>query len=191
MSNYVALVFKTDSRAHDTLRMLWNMDEAGDLTVHGAAVVRRDENGYIDVASKHTDAGMRTAVGIGVGMLLGVLAGPVGVAAGIASAAAATAGTAIGLGAVAGGVVGLAADAVKSDYRSAADIATYYHMRDGESAVVADVSEDWPNRLDAAVKAMGCVVYRKSDASNYFADYERPYYYNSYLYPYYYDTRFS
>ena len=31
MSNYVALVFKTDKKAHDALRMLWNMDDAGEL----------------------------------------------------------------------------------------------------------------------------------------------------------------
>lgn len=190
MSNYVALVFKTDAKAHDALRMLWDMDEAGELTAHGAAVVRRDANGNFNVASRHTNAGMRTAVGIGVGILLGALAGPVGVAAGVAGAAAVTAGTAMGAGALAGGVVGLAADAVKSDDRSAAGITTFYHMRNGESAVVADISEDWPDRLDAAVKAAGGVVHRKYDASNYFADYNRPYYYNSYLYPYYYDPRF-
>ena len=190
MSNYVALVFKTDKKAHDALRMLWNMDDAGELTVHGAAVVRRDANGDFDAASKHTNAGMRTAVGIGVGVLLGALAGPVGIAAGVAGAAAASAGAAVGAGALAGGLVGLVADAVKSGDRSDVGVATYYHMRDGESAVVADVSEDWPHQLDTAVRAMGGVVHRQSGASTYFSDYQRPYYYNSYLYPYYYDPTF-
>ena len=118
MSNYVALVFKADSKAHDALRMLWDMDNSGDLTVHGAAVVQRDNDGYVEVASKHTDAGMRTAVGIGVGALLGALAGPVGVAAGVAGAAALSAGAAVGVGAVTGGAIGLVGDGVKTAERS-------------------------------------------------------------------------
>ena len=188
MSNYVALVFKSDAKAHDALRMLWDMDTSGDLTVHGAAVVRRDNDGYVEVASKHTDAGMRTAVGIGVGVLLGALAGPIG----IAGAAALGAGTAMGVGAVAGGAIGLVGDGVKTADRSDELDASVYRLNNGESAVVADVSEDWPDRLDLAVRAMGGVVHRRYDASNYFGGYAEPYYsnyYNNYLYPYYYDPR--
>ena len=131
------MVFKTESKAHDALKMIWKMDDTGDLTVHGAAVVRRDSHGFIDVASKHTDAGLRTAIGVSVGVLLGALAGPVGVAAGVASAAALSAGTAVGVGAVAGGAVGLTADAVKSMDRSDTDYAAFYTLEYGESAVVA------------------------------------------------------
>ncbi len=192
MSNYVALVFKSDAKAHDALRMLWDMDRSGDLTVHGAAVVRRDNDGYVEVASKNTDAGMRTAVGIGVGVLLGALAGPIGVAAGVAGAAALSAGTAMGVGAVAGGAIGLMEDGTRTASRDDELDASVYRLNNGESAVVADVSEDWPDRLDHAVKAMGGVVHRRYDASDFLGGYSQPYYsnyYNNYLYPYYYDSR--
>ncbi|MGY2896517.1 DUF1269 domain-containing protein [Deinococcus sp. UYEF24] len=188
MSNYVALVFKTDSKAHDALRMIWDMDKSGDLTVHGAAVVRRDNDGYVEVASKHTDAGMRTAVGIGVGVLLGALAGPIGIAAGVAGAAALSAGTAMGVGAVAGGAIGFMEDGVRTADRGDAVNASIYSLDYGESAVVADISEDWPARLDHAIKAMGGVVHRRFDANNSVGGYPGPDYSN-YLYPYYYDVR--
>jgi uncharacterized membrane protein len=181
VSNYIALVFKSESKAHEALRMLWRMDESGDLTVHGAAVVRRDNDGFVEVASKHTDAGMRTAVGIGAGILLGALAGPIGAAAGFAVA---SAGTAIGVGAAVGGAIGLTADAIKSEDRADADLAALYKMHNGEYAVVADLSEEWPYRLDDAVKVMGGVIHRKYDA------YIGNEYASNYLYPYYYDSAF-
>jgi hypothetical protein len=41
MNTYIAVVFSSDDKAHQALRKLWNLDEEGALTVHGAAVVRR------------------------------------------------------------------------------------------------------------------------------------------------------
>lgn len=189
MSNYLAMVFKNDTKAHEALKLIWKMDDAGDLTVHSAAIVRRDSHGFIDVASKYTDAGLRTAIGVGVGVVLGALAGPVGVAAGVAGAAALSAGTAVGVGAMAGGAIGLTADAIKSEDRTIEDISAFYSLRHGESAVVADVSEDWPEKLDEVIKMMGGVVHRKHDASDYLSDFARPYY-NDFMYPYYYIPQF-
>src|SRR5271167_3444320 len=104
MDNYIAVVFSNDQQAADGLHELWNLDALGQITVHGAAVLHRDDLGYIHVATKQTDPGLRTAVGIGLGALLGALAGPIGVAAGAAAAAAV--GTGAAIGATAGGVVG-------------------------------------------------------------------------------------
>ena len=79
MNTYIAVVFSSDNKAHQALRKLWTLDEEGELTVHGAAVVRRDDMGHIRVADRDSDLGMRTAIGVGVGALLGLLAGPIGV----------------------------------------------------------------------------------------------------------------
>jgi uncharacterized protein YcfJ len=80
---------------------LWNLDAQGDIIVHGAAIMHRDGSGSMNVATKDTDPGLRTAIGVGLGALIGALAGPLGVAAGTAI------GTAAGVGAAAGGFVGL------------------------------------------------------------------------------------
>ena len=98
MKNYIAVIFSSDAKAHAGLRALWNLDREGELTVHGAAVIRRDDMGHIRVADRNTDLGMRTAMAVGIGTLLGLIAGPIGVAAGVAAAATLGVGTAVTVG---------------------------------------------------------------------------------------------
>ena len=122
---------------------------------------------------------MRTAIGVGVGALLGALAGPVGAAAGATIAA----GTAAGIGAAAGGMVGLTADAVKSSEHEEAAYQTSFAIAPGQSAVVAEISEDWTAPIDGAMARLGGVVYRRSkDTVN--NDTFNDDYYVDYLYPY-------
>lgn len=186
MDNYIAVVFNTDDTAAAGLHALWNLDDSDEITVHGAAVLHRDRFGYVDVATKQTNPGLRTAIGIGIGALLGALAGPIGAAAGASIAA----GTAAGIGAVAGGTVGLTADAVKSGEHEEAAAETGFAIADGQSAVVAEVSEDWTEPIDSAMKRLGGTVYRRPKSSvldNSFG----PDYYTEYLYPYDYDPVYA
>lgn len=191
MDNYVAIVVDNDTKAYNGLHALWQLDNVGDITVHGAAVVHRDQYGAMDVATKQTDPGARTAVGIGIGALLGALAGPLGAAAGAAGAAAVTAasvGTAAGIGAATGGAVGLTADAVKSSEHDEAAYETGFVVPRGKSAIIAEVSEDWTTPIDNLAKQLGGVVYRrpKSDIqSDYWSDDE------DYLYPYDYEPVYA
>jgi uncharacterized membrane protein len=185
MNNYIAVVFNSDTAASDGLHALWNLDSRGDITVHGAAVLHRDKFGYIDVATKQTSPGLRTAIGVGVGALLGALAGPIGAAAGASIAA----GTAAGIGAAAGGVAGLTADAVKSGEHEEAAFESGFAIGNGQSAVVAEVSEDWTQPIDTEMKRLGGQIYRRPKGDvldNSFG----PDYYSNYLYPYDYDPVF-
>ncbi|MBV8425478.1 MAG: hypothetical protein JO349_09805 [Candidatus Eremiobacteraeota bacterium] len=181
MDNYIAVVFNSEDNASDALHELWRMDAEGDITVHGAAVVRRDSMGYMQVATKHTDPGVRTAIGIGAGALIGALiAGPAGAAAG------AKVGSAAGIGAAAGGAVGLTADAVKSGEHEEAAYETALVVKPGQAAVIAEVSEDWTTPVDNAMTKLGGKVYRRQkgdvrDDSVWGPDY------GYYLYPYDYD----
>ncbi|MEO8245336.1 MAG: hypothetical protein ABI832_23940 [bacterium] len=186
MNTYIAVVFSTDSMAHEGLRALWDLDAEAGLTVHGAAVVRRDDHGHIRVADRGTDLGERTAIGVGIGALLGLLAGPVGVAAGIAGAAALSVGAAAGIGALAGGAVGLTADAVTENRRETAADEAFFKLKHGQSAVVAEISEDWTSILDNRMHALGGVIYRRQNNAATNAAFGASYY-NDYLYPYYYE----
>lgn len=186
MDNYVAVVFDSDREAFDGLHALWRLDGDGDVTVRSAAVIHRDKYGHIDVATKSTDPGLRTALGVGVGALLGALAGPIGAAAGASIAA----GTAAGIGAAAGGVAGLTADAIKSGEHEEAAFETSFAMNPGQSAVIAEVSESWATPIDTAMTRLGGVVFRRAkgtvrDNSLWGDDY------NYYLYPYDYDPYFA
>lgn len=187
MDNYIAVIFNDEEKASKGLHALWKLDGDGEITLHGAAVIRRDRSGDIQVAANRTDPGVRTAVGIGIGALLGALAGPVGMAAGVAGAASVAVGTAAGIGAAAGGTLGLTADAVKASEHEEAMYETGFVLKRGQSAVIAEASEDWATTVDSAMKDLGGVVYRRpkgdlrSDAL--FGDEG----YGYYLYPYEYD----
>ncbi len=176
MDNYVAIVFDNDTKAYDGLHALWNLDGEGDITMHGAAVVHRDGNGLTDVATKDTDPGLRTAIGVGIGALLGALAGPVGAAAGASIAA----GTAAGIGAAAGGFAGLTADAVKADEHDQAAYEAGFVLPNGKSAVIAEVSEDWTTPIDTMAQRLGGKVFRRSKG----AIKDDQWNYGDYLYPY-------
>ena len=160
MDNYVAVVFDSDDEAFEGLHALWNLDDSSEITVHGAAVIHRDAYGHIDVATKQTNPGLRTALGVGIGALLGALAGPIGAAAGASVAV----GSAVGIGAAAGGVVGLTADAVKSDEHDEAAFESRFVMRDGQAAVIAEISEDWTTPVDTAMHRLGGTVFRRDKA---------------------------
>ncbi|MBV8149299.1 MAG: hypothetical protein JO092_09430 [Candidatus Eremiobacteraeota bacterium] len=186
MDNYVAIVFDDDAKAYDALHTLWNLDANGEITVRGAAVIHRDSHGHIDVATKDTDPGVRTAIGVGIGVLLGALAGPIGAAAGATIAA----GTAVGVGAAAGGLAGLTADAIKSDEHEQAAYETSFVLARNKSAVIAEVAEERTGPINAMGKRLGGTVYRRKksdirDDSWLEADYA------DYLYPYDYQPVFA
>ena len=187
MDNYIAVVFKTEREAVDGLHALWNLDDLGDVTVHGAAVIYRDGLGKIDVASKQTDPGLRTAMGIGIGALIGALAGPIGAAAGTAAAAASSA---AGIGAAAGGVAGLTADAVKSGEHEQAAFETGFVLNPGQSAVVAEVSEDWTSTIDTTMARLGGVAFRRPKNAVLDDSFDGGYD-HAYLYPYDYEPNFA
>lgn len=182
MNTYIAVVFSSDDTAHQALRKLWHMDEEGELTMHGAAVVRRDDSGHIRVADRSSDLGMRPAIGVGVGALLGLIAGPVGAA----GAAAMSVAVATGAGAVVGGIVGASADAIKETVRENAANEAFFTLRHGQSAVVAEISEHRTDALDDAMRPMGGTIYRRMNNAATNAAFGDNYY-TGYLYPYYHE----
>lgn len=178
MRNFVAVVFDDKAKAYKALHELWQLDFAGEITVHGTTVVHRDEQDRITVDAKDTHPVFATVLGVGLGALLGAMADPAGVAIGISAGAA--------LGAATGAVIGGAIDLERSDTRAEAQVETGFVLGHRQSAVIADVSEDWERHLDEAMHALGGVVHRRSNASLHndgkLADGFRPV--HSYMYPY-------
>jgi uncharacterized membrane protein len=173
MRNYIAIVFRHKATAYEGLHDLWQLDSAGDITVHGTAVVHRNMFGQFRVDTKETRPVLATAVGVGVGALLGLFAGPVGIAVGVA--------TGVGIGAAAGGVVGGLADLERADTRSNAFADTAFVLDNGQSAVIADVTEEWVAPVDEKMLKLGGTVYRRAKSA---VRNDNPWSYDNYLYPY-------
>lgn len=159
MNNYIAIVFSSEHKAQEGLHALWHLDDEAKITVHGAAIVKRDDAGRINVAHKYTDFGKDTAIGIGVGALLGLLAGA---------------------------AVGVTADAVNEDEREYAAYDALFSLKNGEFAVLAEVSEDWSEYIDDEMDIRGGQVYRVNKSAMTDSAFG-PDYYGYHLYPYYYE----
>jgi uncharacterized membrane protein len=93
MRNYIAVVFSNKTKAYEGLHGFWQLDDLGEITVHGTAVIHRDALGQVLVDTKETHPVLATAVGVGVGALLGLFAGPAGIAIGVAAGVAVGAAT--------------------------------------------------------------------------------------------------
>ncbi len=176
MRNYIAVVFDGSSKAYKGLHALWQLDGEAEITVHGTAVVHRDSLGQIQVDTKETHPALGTAVGVGVGALLGLLAGPAGAAAGAAGGAA--------IGAATGGMAGLVADAGRADTRDQALAETRLVLGKGQSAVIADVSEEWTSPIDTRMRELGGRVYRRARSDLQDDEWYGEFIPSSYLYPY-------
>ena len=170
MRNFVTVVFNDKSLAYQGLHALWLLDGAGEITVHGTAVVHRDDAGHVKIDSKETNPAFATAAGVGIGALLGVLAGPVGLA----------------VGAVTGAVIGGALDLDRSDTRDQAILESGFVLESGQSAVIADADEEWTSKIDEAMHSLGGTVHRRSAISvhNDGKLDDGFYPYGTYLYPY-------
>lgn len=153
--NYVAVVFEDEQAAFIGLHTLWNLASRGDITVYGAAVIRRDELGHVQVATKASDAGHRTAVGVGILALLGALTGPLGAVAAATIAVGATA----RIGTTAGGLTALTEGAASGDEPGAHEIG--FTLERGQFAVVAELSEEQAAPTDAAMAQLGGMVFRR------------------------------
>jgi uncharacterized membrane protein len=164
MRNYLAVVFNDTSKAYEGLHALWQLDDEAEITVHGTTVVHRHDWGEYQVDSKDTHPALATAVGVGVGAPLGALAGPAGAA---------------------------VADLNRADTRDESRYETAWVLGAGQSAVIADVSEDSTNPIDERMRRLGGTVHRRTWSAvrddKWFDDYP----YDYYLYPYEYVPPYS
>jgi uncharacterized membrane protein len=176
MHNYIAVVFDDTAKAYKALHALWQLDDEGEITVHGATVVHRNDWGDFQVDTKETQPALATAVGVGLGALLGLLAGPAGAAVGAAGGAA--------IGAAAGGAVGITTDLVRADTRDQATDETAFVLDAGQSAVIADISEDSMLPIDARMRELGGIVRRRAFSTLQDDSWFGEYIPSSYLYPY-------
>jgi hypothetical protein len=85
-------------------------------------------------------------------------------------------------------VIGLTADAVKSGEHEEAAFQSGLVIHNNQSAVIAEVSEDWTATIDEAMKRLGGTVFSRPKGSvlndsftdDYYADYLYPYDYVPY-----------
>ena len=145
MENVLTINFTEDSDAYEALTKLKELDEQGQVALEGAAVVMRHEDGTIAIKDEVGDIGYAgTATGGVVGLIVGILGGPIGIL----------------LGGATGLLIGSLFDLDDLDESDSVLSEMSRTVRVGHASVVAEVDEQGPEAIDAAIRRLNGTVLR-------------------------------
>jgi uncharacterized membrane protein len=146
MDNVLAITFSEDRNAYEALTKLNELNGQGQVGLAGAAVVERMDDGSVDVKEQSGDIGWEgTATGGIIGLLIGVIGGPLGVL----------------LGGATGLLYGSLFDMADADDTESVLTDVAQSVRVGHYSLLAQVSEQNPEVVDAAMERMGGTVVRR------------------------------
>jgi uncharacterized membrane protein len=146
MDNVVAITFADDQNAYEGLTTLKELDDQDQVALTGAAVVLRNEDGSIDIKDEVGDIGYEgTATGGIIGLVIGILGGPLGVLVGGAT----------------GVLIGSLFDMDDIDDSESVLSEMSHTVRVGHTSLLAEVSEQSPEVVDAAVARLGGTITRR------------------------------
>ena len=147
--NVVVVGFSQDDRAYEALTTLKELASQGQIGLDEAAVLVRADDGHIDLKDQIGDPGFAgTASGGLVGLLIGILGGPLGI--------------------LLGGATGLAVGSLfdLSDAEDSDSVLTDVSktVKVGRTSLLAQVVEQSPEVVDAAMARLSGTVVRRSVA---------------------------
>lgn len=147
--NVIAVSFPEEANAYEALSRLKDLDSRGDIDVHGAAVVSRQEDGTIVEKDQFGENNYEGTAGGGlVGLLVGVLGGPLGVL----------------IGGATGLLVGSLFDMDDDDETDSVLSEISNAIRVGPPGLLADVSEPGHEAIDAVMAHLNGTVVRRDIA---------------------------
>ena len=145
MNKVLVAVFENEDRARRASRALDELVETDAIRVNATAIVVKGPGGAITVSRTEQPAPTSTMGATAVGILIGMLAGGVGLA----------------VGAATGLIVGTVADTfyLKVGRDFLADVERT--LEPGKSALIAQIYEEDPGRVDERLAELGAVVFRR------------------------------
>lgn len=145
--NVIAVSFEGDSSAYEALTNLKQLDAQGQIGLSGAAVVEREDDGSVTVKDQVAGhVGRATTTGGLVGLLVGILGGPFGIL----------------IGGATGLLIGSLFD--QDDVEDTQSVLSEISksLRPGPAALIAEVTEQSPEVVDAAMAKLSGTVLRRS-----------------------------
>jgi uncharacterized membrane protein len=145
--NVIVVSFAEDSSAYEAFTNLKELDEQGQISIKGAAIVQRGDDGQIvtkDSVDNEQYAG--TATGGLIGLLVGILGGPFGVL----------------IGGATGLLIGSLYDMDDAEDTESVLGAISSAIRPGQTVVLAEVDEQSDDVVDQGMARLGGTVLRRS-----------------------------
>jgi len=144
--NVVVVSFQDDSNAYEALTTLKQLDSQRQIELSAAAVVARGEDGHVEVKDEVGDVGVEgTATGGVVGLLIGIIGGPLGIL----------------IGGATGLLVGSLFDLEDADDTESVLSDISQSVRVGHTSLVAELSEQSPEVINAAMAQLSGSVLRR------------------------------
>jgi uncharacterized membrane protein len=146
MESVIAVSFAEDANAYEALTKLKELGDQGQVDLAGAAVVVREDDGKIVVKDEVGDIGYTgMATGGIVGLIIGILGGPLGVL----------------LGGATGVLIGSLFDMDDADETESVLEEMSRSARVGHATLMADLSEESSDVVDAAIERLGGTIVRR------------------------------
>ena len=145
MDKLLVVVFDAESKAFEAKKALHRLHKEDVIDVFDQAVVARNADGSATVREGNDLTPVRTLAGTALGALIGLLGGL----------------TAAGVGAAAGFVAGAAMDVHDATICEDFIEDVRQKLTPEKFALVAEISEDSPNPVDANMGALGGTVFRR------------------------------
>jgi len=145
MDKLLVVVFDAESKAFEAKKALHQLHKEDVIDVFDQAVVARNADGSATVREGNDLTPVRTLTGTALGALIGLLGGL----------------TAAGVGAAAGFVAGAAMDVHDATICEDFIEDVRQKLTPEKFALVAEISEDSPNPVDANMGALGGTVFRR------------------------------
>jgi len=145
MNKMMVAVFNSETVAFEGLSALKALHKDGDITLYATAVLVKDTSGSVSMRQSAEGGPIGAALGLLAGSMVGLLAGPVGLV----------------VGASVGGLAGLVSDLNKGgiDIQFVDDVSKA--LGPGKVAVLADVEESWTEPVNARIRKLDGVVFRR------------------------------
>jgi uncharacterized membrane protein len=149
MDSVISVSFDDDSRAYEALTKLKELDSQGQLSLAEAAVVVRRLDGQLDTKDVIGDENLSgTAAGGIVGLIIGILGGPLGVL----------------LGGATGVLIGSLFDLDDDEDTDSVLSQVGRSLRVDRTSLLAQVEEQAPDAVDAAMAELGGTILRREVA---------------------------
>jgi uncharacterized membrane protein len=144
--NVIAVSFQDDNNAYEAMTALKELASQGQVELAGAAVVLRSESGQITEKDEVGDDFLEGTAGGGlIGLLIGIIGGPLGVL----------------IGGATGVLVGSLFDMDDEDETESVLSDISRSVRQGHTALLAQVTEQSPEVIDTAMGHLGGTVLRR------------------------------
>jgi len=145
--NVIVVSFAEDNSAYEAFANLKELDEQGQVSIKGAAIAKREEDGRI-VTKDSVDSAQfaGTATGGLIGLLVGILGGPFGVL----------------IGGATGLLIGSLYDVDDADETESVLAQISSAIRPGQTVVLAEVDEQSDETVDQAMAPLGGTVLRRT-----------------------------